>query len=320
MRRAVARGRVFPQSYSTDRRYGRLSIEAIGLYPLMWSNADDQGRLIGDPEEIKYSCCPNVDHLTKQNIPGLLQELEDNNLIMLYRTHKSDVIQMLDWWSVHYKLQWAWPSEYPPPEGWQDHLRYKKDAKTVETLNWPVSPENSGENSGENIKVTQVNDDSVSPENSGEDSPENHKDTPFKTPLLNEKEKEEEKEGGKRNSPEDSAEEPLLPESPGEVEPSLLIISPVKLLNEIKKNFRIEWGHVSAQNIDEVIPREPDAKELAQMKDLADELRRDGGCPIDYIKQAFREAIIYNKCYIEYVRKVLLTWLGYPTERQESRV
>ena len=58
MRRAVARGRVFPQSYSTDRRYGHLSLKAGFLYPMMWANADDQGRLCGDPEEIKYSVCP----------------------------------------------------------------------------------------------------------------------------------------------------------------------------------------------------------------------------------------------------------------------
>ncbi|GAI71593.1 unnamed protein product, partial [marine sediment metagenome] len=30
----------------------------------MWANADDQGRLSGDPEEIKYACCPNIDHVS----------------------------------------------------------------------------------------------------------------------------------------------------------------------------------------------------------------------------------------------------------------
>ncbi|GAJ14160.1 unnamed protein product, partial [marine sediment metagenome] len=43
MRRAVARGRIFPQSYSTDRRYGHLSLMACALFPLMWVNCDDQG-------------------------------------------------------------------------------------------------------------------------------------------------------------------------------------------------------------------------------------------------------------------------------------
>ncbi len=144
MRRAIARGRVFPQSYSTDRRYGRLSLKAIALFPLMWANADDQGRLPGDPDEIKYATCPNIDHITKTDIPELLEELAKNDLIKVYTTSKTEAIQILDWWDVH-RPQWAWPSQYPPPEGWQDHLRYKRGAKEVVTQSWPVSSESEGD-------------------------------------------------------------------------------------------------------------------------------------------------------------------------------
>ena len=139
MRRAIARGRIFPQSYSTDRRYGRISLKAIGLFPLMWGNADDQGRLCGDPEEIKYSCCPNVDHITKADIPDILLDLTNNSLILLYTTPKCPAIQMLDWWEVQ-KLQWAWPSDYPPPDGWKDRLRYKLSAKEYVSENWENAP------------------------------------------------------------------------------------------------------------------------------------------------------------------------------------
>jgi len=140
MRRAVARGRVFPQSYSTDRRYGRLSLKAVGLFPLIWANADDQGRLCGDPEEVKYVCCPNIDHITKADVPGLLEELERHNLIKVYETPRSAAIQILDWWDIQ-RPQWAWPSEYPPLNGWKDRLRYKRGAATVVTENWPSSAE-----------------------------------------------------------------------------------------------------------------------------------------------------------------------------------
>ncbi len=170
MRRAFARARMFPQAYSTDRRYGRLSVKAIGLYPLMWANADDQGRLVGDPEEIKYGVCPNIDHITKADIPELLKELEANTLIKVYKTPKSLAIQMLDWWDprLGQKLQWAWESDYPPPDGWLDHLRYKKNAKEIVKLNWPVSGEDSGEDSGETLKPPQVSDNNSSSESSGE--------------------------------------------------------------------------------------------------------------------------------------------------------
>ncbi len=152
MKRAFARGRVFPQSYSTDRRYGRLSLKACALFPLIWVNADDQGRLCGDPEEVKYACCPNIDHITKADIPQILDELEKNLLIKIYDTPKSAAIQLLDWWNIQ-KPQWAWPSEYPPTEGWHDRLRYKKGAKTVVTENWP---------SGESREDAQVNEEKVS--------------------------------------------------------------------------------------------------------------------------------------------------------------
>jgi len=117
LRRAVARGRVFPQSYSTDRRYGRLLLKACALFPLMWANADDQGRLCGDPEEVKYAVCPNIDHITKADMPELLEDLQRNGLIKRYETPKSTAIQIIDWWEVNQKMQWAWPSDYPPPEG-----------------------------------------------------------------------------------------------------------------------------------------------------------------------------------------------------------
>ena len=138
MRRAVARGRIVPQSLSTDPRLGRLSLKAAMLYPLMWINCDDQGRISGDPDEIKYAGCPNIDHIAKVDIPELLKELEKQELIKLYSTSKVNAIQMLDWWEEQ-RLQWAYPSRYPPPEGWTDHLRYHPTPKEIITENWPPS-------------------------------------------------------------------------------------------------------------------------------------------------------------------------------------
>lgn len=196
MRRSTARGRLFPQSYSTDRRYGLLSLKACALFPLMYANADDQGRLSGDHVEIKYATCPNIDHITKADIPELLEELAKNDLIKVYHTSKTEAIQILDWWDVQ-KLQWAWPSQYKPPEGWQDHLRYKRSAKEVLTLNWPVS----GESSGETQNSTQVR---------AQVRPKNLSGEQIKNPLTTTCDKEEEKEEETRrgNSPEDSGEKP----------------------------------------------------------------------------------------------------------------
>ena len=136
MRRAVARGRILPQSLSTDPRMGQLSLKAALLFPLIWINCDDQGRISGNPHEIKYACCPNIDHIIKTDIAELLEELREQGLIKAYTTSKTKAIQMLDWWDVQ-KLQWAYPSEYPPAEGWTDHLRYHPTPKEIITENWP---------------------------------------------------------------------------------------------------------------------------------------------------------------------------------------
>jgi len=290
MRRAVARGRVFPQSFSTDRRYGRLSLKACALFPLMWANADDQGRLCGDPEEIKYAVCPNIDHIAKSDVSELLDELHRNQLIELYNTPHSAAIQILDWWEVQ-RLQWAWPSDYPSPEGWHDRLRYKKSAKEVVTENWPSQAS------------AQVNDIVPSGENSGGGSGDSLSERFLPHPLPKENEKEERRGKGRGNSPENSGEQDSSP-------------SPVSLTNEIDildrltSNFKHEWGRVSAAAPHEVIPRELSAKESAQLRDLARELSSAGGCPPDYIDQAFGEAAGQSKMHVSYLRVVLLSWLG----------
>jgi len=280
MRRAVARGRMFPQSYSTDRRYGRLSLKAIGLYPMMWSNADDQGRLCGDPEEIKYAVCPNVDHITKQDIPELLQELQDRDLILCYDTPKSTAIQMLDWWDANQKMQWAWPSDYQPPEGWQDHLRYKKDAKTVLTQSWPPSGERSGEDavvaqvsgvesSGDDSTIAQVS----SVESSGEQDEKRFPHLPKET-IKQTKTK-------RGNSPESSGEE----SSPSPIGLALL------------EDFPKAFG------------REPDSREKAYLRDIEREISAAGATAVQ-VKAAYKEAATHNKLHLSYVRGILFDWLG----------
>lgn len=273
MKRSIARGRMFPQSLSTDPRYGRLSLKTVALFPLMWANCDDQGRLSGDPDEIKYAVCPNIDHITKADIPRLLKELDTQKIIKVYSASETQAVQMLDWWEEQ-RLQWAWPSRYPPPPSWKDRLRYKNGPKEVVTQNWG------------------------SPENSPDRSPENSTSSPFTTSYENEREKEEGRGRG------------ISPEPSGDIPSPSLIADLSIILKELTQCFKIEWGRVPARELDKVIPREPGARESAQLRDLAKELSARGDVPLDYIKQAFGEAAGAKKFHISYVRTVLLTWLG----------
>jgi len=281
----------------------------------MWSNADDQGRLCGNPEEIKYAVCPNIDHITKQDISNLLKELQDNDLILCYNTPKSAAIQMLDWWDANHKMQWAWPSEYKPPEGWQDHLRYKKDAKTVSTLNWPVSGEDinssqvsdnilSGERSGEELNGSQVSDNILSGERSGEPA----ETSPLTTPsTITKRVKIRGRVRGRVNSPEDSGERSGENPSPS---PAGLSLQESTVYDYLLDNFRMRFGKPLPPSYKQIKPREPDFRELAQLRDLAKEISAAGGCEQPMIKQAFDEASGQQKQHISYVRAVLLDWLG----------
>jgi hypothetical protein len=271
----------------------------------MWSNADDQGRLCGDPEEIKYAVCPNIDHITKQDIPALLKELQDNKLILCYDAPKSAAIQMLDWWEGNNKIQWAWPSDYQPPEGWKDHLHYKKNAHEVAKLNWPVSGEDSGEEDLISQVSTQVSGKMSSGENSGEGSGEYSESSPLTTPSSNNINKRV-KRRGRGNSPERSGEKP----SPSSVD---LSEQEKGIFDDLVKNFRIGWGRLEPPDYKKLTPREPSYREEAMFRDLAIELSAAGGCQADMIEKAFRDAAGRpDKMHISYVRAILMDWLGIP--------
>lgn len=83
----------------------------------------------------------------------------------------------------------------------------------------------------------------------------------------------------------------------------------------LKKNYRMRWGRVRAENPDEIIPRPLHAKAGAQLRDLAIELSAAGGCPAETIKEAFDEACGQQKYSISYVRAVLFDWIGIQRER-----
>jgi len=86
-----------------------------------------------------------------------------------------------------------------------------------------------------------------------------------------------------------------------------------KIINNLVESFRIEFGRVPAERPGEIIPREPSAKERAQLRDLASEISAAGGCPLSYIREAFGEAGkqgVKSKMSVSYVAAILRQWLG----------
>ena len=277
MRRAIARGRIVPQSRSTDPRMGRVSLKAATLYDRMWINSDDQGRLSGDPDEIKYTACPNLPDISKGDIPDLLKELEAQGLLKVFSTSRHTAIQMLDWWEEQ-KLQWAYPSPYPPPPGWTDHLRYHPTPKEIITENWPPSGLPSKLPSGLPSKLPSEPPNALPSELQSEVSQT--------LPTEEEKEKEKEKEKG----------EGRLPSALGSRSPPTPTAS--SLLDKFPKAFG----------------REPNSRERAYLRDMEKEISA-AGATAKQVRDAFKEAATQNKLHLSYVRAILFDWLGIERNR-----
>ena len=285
MKRAIARGRIVPQSRSTDPRMGRVSLKAVTLYDRMWINSDDQGRLSGDPDEIKYTACPNLPDITKDDIPDLLGELEAQGLLKVFSSSRHTAIQMLDWWEVQ-RLQWAYPSEYSPPEGWIDHLRYHPTPKEIITENWPPS----GQQLALELLPKELPKELPSKQQSRKKLGQKSKSPRGPLPSL-ENEEEKEEEGGRGRG------RGILPSALGSRSPP----SPVS--STLFDSFPKAFG------------RKPNSRELAYLRDIEKEISAAGGATAEQVRDAFKEAAAQNKLHLSYVRAILLDWLGIERNR-----
>ena len=139
----MAKARMIYSSLSTDEQIASLSFKAMFLWPWMLPHCSDQGRLLANPLKIKLVVVPGVTEITPQDIEAILQEYASKGLIILYTVSSQNILQIKNWWKYQ-KLQWAYPDDLPPPDGWQDKLRYWHDRKIV-IHNWPGVDDTNGE-------------------------------------------------------------------------------------------------------------------------------------------------------------------------------
>ena len=126
--------RLIHPASATSISLSRVSALAELLFWKLIPQCDDQGRLFGNPELVKATCCPMRKELTPELIPSLLKELEQVEVIIHYSNSTTSLLQMTNWWEWE-SPQWAYPSSIPPPAEWKDRLRYRKGGKVV-TNNW----------------------------------------------------------------------------------------------------------------------------------------------------------------------------------------
>ena len=121
-------------SLGQSMSFAKLSIEARVLWAMLIAAADDQGRLDADAEVVKWAVCPNVRELGVGEIPQLLGEMVEEDMVLIYGDDGKSYMQLVNWWKYQVP-NYARPSDYPPPKGWKDRVRIRKGDDWV-TKNW----------------------------------------------------------------------------------------------------------------------------------------------------------------------------------------
>ena len=97
--------------------------------------ADVQGRLLDNPALILARLFPyEYGQITTNMIEASLVCLAAQNWLMRYEIAGMHLIQILQWWEGN-SIQYAYPSKYPAPLGWEDRMKYNRRSEKF-TENW----------------------------------------------------------------------------------------------------------------------------------------------------------------------------------------
>ena len=105
--------------------YADLSIKGKVNWPVLLSEADEQGRFLADAKDYKRSICPIVDEIGMDDVADLLSELQEQRMVILYASGGHALGQVVKWWDWQ-RPTWARSSRYPPPPLWLDRVREKR--------------------------------------------------------------------------------------------------------------------------------------------------------------------------------------------------
>jgi hypothetical protein len=104
---------VKPETWS-DQKLARLSRDARLLYISLWNFADEQGRMVGDPRQVKGMCLPMDDDLSPVEIDLLLDELAKAGRLIRYMVDDEHFL-FLPYLAKHQRLDEKQESRFPVP-------------------------------------------------------------------------------------------------------------------------------------------------------------------------------------------------------------
>ena len=98
------------------RKIGRLSIWARWLWLALLTQADDEGRLVADPGQLRLQAFGYDDDVTVAKVTDLLAEVAASGLIVLYES-KNVPLACFPSWSDHQRIDRPKASKLPRPAG-----------------------------------------------------------------------------------------------------------------------------------------------------------------------------------------------------------
>ena len=141
---------------------------------LLWigliTTADDQGRGRAHPGLIRAAVFP-FDIITQEEIESDLQAIVDADMVLVYQVGGKAYYQVAGWWDYQ-TPQWAGPSDFPSPDGWNDRMRYHGKGRQIVAQNWPNTADTGTPNKASGLPNKLA----LSPARAGEEEEEEVKE------------------------------------------------------------------------------------------------------------------------------------------------
>jgi len=125
----------------TDSKLGKANRDERLLFIGLFSNADDEGRIMAEPAYLKSIIFPYDDDITSSHVKEMRDHLAQiNRNVTLYENSGEPYIQ-LQKWSTHQKPRYPKPSRFPPPPSFtqKDEGLQPPFTQTDETLQPPFT-------------------------------------------------------------------------------------------------------------------------------------------------------------------------------------
>jgi hypothetical protein len=115
--------RLLYPSVSTSQSLAACHPMAQLLFDRLMAQADDQGRLIGDPKVVRALCMPLIPMATPRKVATWLAQLAHEGMVKRYESGGRALLQLVNWWTSQGSMKRSYPSRWAPPPGWKDRIR-----------------------------------------------------------------------------------------------------------------------------------------------------------------------------------------------------